>query len=102
MHKAPHGNVLQQRQRLADCLPTPCAWALRRGARNEFVVQDAALGELEGVTIGHDGSGLRPAWHLQQVREVGVGVFPLACRSRALLVEPGPIPSRRQKRLLAS
>lgn len=37
-----------------------------RGARNKFELEDAELGELEAVTIGHDGSGQKPAWHLQQ------------------------------------
>ena len=37
-----------------------------RGASNEFAVQDDELGDIQAVTIGHDGS-IKPAWHLQQV-----------------------------------
>ena len=41
----------------------PCC----RGSTDEFAIQDRELGMLEAVTVGHDGSGLKPAWHLQQV-----------------------------------
>ncbi|GAB4821886.1 hypothetical protein N2152v2_008932 [Parachlorella kessleri] len=38
-----------------------------RGSTDAFAIQDRDLGMLEAVTIGHDGTGLKPAWHLQQV-----------------------------------
>lgn len=48
----------------------PCMLACmrRRGKRDEFTIEDASeLGELTAVTVGHDGSGKSPAWHLDHV-----------------------------------
>jgi PLAT/LH2 domain len=43
--------------------PSPC-----RGARDEFVIEeDANLGKLLAVTIGHDGRGTSPSWHVEKV-----------------------------------
>lgn len=40
-----------------------------RGSRDEFVVEeDADLGELVAVTVGHDGRGSCPSWHLDKVQ----------------------------------
>jgi hypothetical protein len=39
----------------------------RRGAANEFHIEDTDLGELTAVTIGHDSSGNSSSWHLSHV-----------------------------------
>jgi hypothetical protein len=36
-------------------------------------VLDVELGELGAVTVGHDGSGAHPAWHLEAVEVKPIG-----------------------------
>lgn len=44
-----------------------------RGQRDEFIIEDADLGELTAVTISHDSSGISPSWHLDHVEVTPLG-----------------------------
>ncbi len=44
----------------------PCVHACS-GVKNEFVVEDEELGELLEVTVGHDGTGHHPSWHMDHM-----------------------------------
>lgn len=43
--------------------------------RDEFKVSGPDVGEMNHVVVGHDGSGLGPAWHLAEleVQHMGTG-----------------------------
>ena len=43
-----------------------------RGRRDEFTVDGVDVGRMTALTIGHDGRGLAPAWHLQHVEVVNL------------------------------
>jgi lipoxygenase homology domain-containing protein 1 len=38
-----------------------------RGSTEHFAIECPSLGELKGIRIGHDSSGLAPGWHLEKV-----------------------------------
>lgn len=38
-----------------------------RGSTERFDIESPSLGELKGIRIGHDNSGLAPGWHLEKV-----------------------------------
>jgi hypothetical protein len=57
-----------------------------RGSADAFEVLDTELGDLHAVTVGHDGSGPNPAWHLERVEVQCMGpapMIPLTPRLRA-------------------
>lgn len=51
----------------------------KRGAKDHFFFECADIGEFHRVTIGHDGSGMSPAWLLDsvEVTDLGTGVTAL-------------------------
>jgi hypothetical protein len=54
---------------------------------NAFVIDDEELGDLLEVTIGHDGSGHSPSWHLDHltITNTKTGqVFIFPCRRVSL------------------
>jgi hypothetical protein len=52
-----------------------------RGSTQTFVVKAGGVGELTGVTIGHDNFGFRPSWHLDQVRSPRVARMDVSLKS---------------------
>ncbi|WIA17082.1 hypothetical protein OEZ85_013981 [Tetradesmus obliquus] len=72
VHIVIHGNQGDTGQKALAKQGHKC---FERGRRDEFVVSGADVGAMSHVVLGHEGSGLGPAWHVAEleVQHMGTG-----------------------------
>ena len=63
-----------------------------RCSEDVFEVLDSYLGDLHAVTVGHDGTGPNPAWHLDRVEVQCIGPAPMVPLTPRLKAAAGEQP----------